>query len=145
MFQFPPASLASLLLPIRQTFDNITPKLKTRDIGSLFIALDRPQVQKNNYLATLHYFCKFHRKKYCQATTFFSVNNDEKDRGTWQKIMQELSSNEEHFYLFQDFISKVTPTFLILTAISELPYYARLRVKEVCYNIIIWVKNHSWW
>ena len=57
MFQFFPASLASLLLPIRQTFDNVTPKLKTRDIGSLFIALDRPEVQKSRYLVTSHYFC----------------------------------------------------------------------------------------
>ena len=58
--------------------------------------------------------------------------------------MQKLSSNEEHFHLFQDFIFKVTATFLILTAISELPYYARLKGKEVCCNINIWVKNLSW-
>ena len=44
--------------------------------------------------------------------------------------MQKVSSNEEHFHLFQDFILKVTATFLTLTAISELPHYARLRVKK---------------
>ena len=36
MFLFSPASLALLLLPIRQTFDNVTPKLQTRDIGESF-------------------------------------------------------------------------------------------------------------
>ena len=47
--------------------------------------------------------------------------------------MQKRSSNEEHFHLFQDLIFKVTATFLTLTAISELPHYARLRVKKYHY------------
>ena len=45
-------------------------------------------------------------------------------------MTKKISSSEEHSHLFQDFILKVTATFLTLTTISELPHYARLRVKK---------------
>ena len=122
MFQFFPASLALLLLPFRQTFDNVTPKLQTRDIGESFIALDRPEVQKKSLPGNITLLLLISSKVMLSGNNFFSVDNNEKDRRNLQKIMQKLSSNEEHFHLFQDFILKVTATFLILTAISELPY-----------------------
>ena len=84
MFQFSPASLALLLLPFRQTFDNVTPKLQTRDIGESFIALDRPEVQKKSLPGNITLLLLISSKVMLSGNNFFSVDNNEEDRRTLQ-------------------------------------------------------------
>ena len=110
MFQFFPASLASLLLPFRQSFDNVTPKLQIRDIGESFYSTRSTRSPKKSLPGNITLLL-LTLKVMLLGNNFFSVNNNEKDRRTWQKLCKNFPQMKSTSIYFKTSFEKSQQLF----------------------------------